>query len=323
VRTIAGSGASSRVDGTNLTATFSQPQGLAIDAAGNVFVADSFNNAIRKLTLFGTNWVTRTIGTGFSYPNALALDGAGNIFVVNDSDHTIRLMTLSGTNYVVSTIAGAPNIPGSADGTNGIARFYSPNGIALDGSGNIYVTDTGNHIIRQISHSGANWVVQTIAGVAGLGGTVDGTNNAARFATPFGVTVDSATNLWISQATAIRKVTHIGTNWVVTTVKGPGAAFFFPNSLMLDESQNLYVTDTRHNVIQLGQTLFQLQSSLIQNNLVLSWPMLASNYFLEWSPDLVNPAWSPTTNIVSTSAGGFVVTNEISLPSAFYRLRKP
>jgi sugar lactone lactonase YvrE len=323
VRTIAGSGAASRVDGTNLGATFSQPQGLALDATGNVFVADSLNNAVRKLTLVGTNWVTRTIGIGFSYPNALAVDGAGNIYVANNSAHTIALMTPVGTNYVVSTIAGAPNNPGSADGTNGNARFHSPNGIAVDGSGNIYVADYGNYTIRQISQSGTDWVVQTIAGAAGHTGTVDGTNDGARFAIPLGVTVDPAGDLWISQASAIRKVTHIGTNWVVATVAGPSTQFFMPNSLMIDEAANLYVTDTSHNVIQFGQPLFKLQSALVQNNLVLSWPALASNYFLEWTSDLVNPAWSPTTNTISTSGASFVVTNEISSPAAFYRLRKP
>src|SRR5262249_51807245 len=129
-------------------------------------------------------------------------------------------------------------------------------------------------------------------------------------------------DLWISQASAIRKVTHMGTNWVVATVAGPSTQFFMPNSLMIDEAANLYVADTSHNVIQFGQPRFKLQSNLVQNNLVLSWPMLASNYVLEWTPELVNLAWSPTTNSVSTSGVSFVVTNQIGLPSAFYRLRK-
>src|SRR5512143_3778637 len=100
--------------------------------------------------------------------------------------------------YIWSTIAGSPGAYGSADGTNNKARFNYPNGIALDSNGNLYVSDSGNSTIRELTLSGTNWVVTTIAGAAGVRGSADGTNSAARFSFQDGITADASGNLYVA-----------------------------------------------------------------------------------------------------------------------------
>ena len=124
----------------------------------------------------------------------------------------------------MTTIAGSPRSYGSADGTNGAAQFYLyyTSGIAVDTNGNLYVADQRNDTIRKIRPVGTNWVVTTIAGSAGISGSADSTNNAARFDYPAGVAVDTYGNLYVSDYLndTIRKMTPVGTNWVVTTIAG-------------------------------------------------------------------------------------------------------
>src|SRR6266446_4793586 len=99
--------------------------------------------------------------------------------------------------YLFTTIAGRAGQAMSVDGTNGEARFNFPSGIAIDGSSNLYVGDTSNNTIRKVTPMGANWVVTTIAGLAGSVGSNDGTNSDARFYHPNGVAVDAAGNLFV------------------------------------------------------------------------------------------------------------------------------
>jgi PKD repeat protein len=204
-------------DGTNGAALFNGPQNLTVDTHGNLYVADSLNDVIRKVAPVGTNWVVTTIagqpdqpgytdGTNnaasFFIPYGLALDGAGNLYV-SDDDYafgggTVRKLTPAGTNWVVATIAGNGTVSGSADGTNSAALFNHPWGITVDGAGNIYLADFGNNTIRKIAPSGTNWVVSTIAGVVGMTGSTDGTGTNALFSEPWGATVDSAGNLFVT-----------------------------------------------------------------------------------------------------------------------------
>ena len=278
--TIAGTpGVVGSTDGTNGAAEFDFPGALAIDASGNLFLSDILNNTIRKATPLGTNWVVTTIagqaavsgavdgtnnGALFDRPNGIAIDQDGNLFVVDHYNYTIRQVVPSGTNWIVTTIAGQVSAHGSADGTNSDARFWSPTGIAVGTNNHLYVTDTANFTIREIARFGTNWVVSTIAGTALNFGFADGTNGDAQFNVPGGIIADRDGRLYVADSgnNVIRQLQQAGTNWVVTTVAGsavamgtndgPGqaATFDFPNSVCVDRSGNLYVTDQSNDTIR-------------------------------------------------------------------------
>ena len=163
-------------DGTGSAARFYEPQGVALDGAGNLYVADSRNRTIRKVvlasgavtTLAGTVGISGNAdGAGssarFGLPTGLAVDGAGNLYVADLNLHKIRKVELASA--VVSTLAGGGTY-GGADGVGASAKFSSPEGIASDGAGNLYVADTGNHAVRKVELAGAN--VTTIVGTMGL-----------------------------------------------------------------------------------------------------------------------------------------------------------
>src|SRR5207248_3355536 len=142
-----------------------------------------------------------------------AVDIAGNVYVADAGNNTIRKVTPEG---VVTTLAGLGGLYGSENGTGSAARFGGPASVAVDTSGNVYVAEQGNHTIRKVTPAG---VVTTLAGEAGIYGSDDGTGSSARFATPSGVAVDNAGNVYVAEESnyTIRKVTPVGTNWVVTT----------------------------------------------------------------------------------------------------------
>jgi sugar lactone lactonase YvrE len=161
VSTLAGNaGIGGSADGTGGAARFSFPRGIAVDAQGNVYVADTMNRTIRKITPAG---VVTTLagspgldgnadGTGaaarFNRPRGIAVDRNGTIYVADTNNHIIRKITAAG---LVTTLAGSPGLHGDADGTGSAARFRSPNAVAIDGRGNVYVADTDNNMIRRIT----------------------------------------------------------------------------------------------------------------------------------------------------------------------------
>jgi sugar lactone lactonase YvrE len=314
------------LDGTNSQARFFDPQGVAVDQGGNIYVADSFNGAIRRIRLMGTNYIVNTIANVFNWPESIAIDDATNLYVADCNHATIRKVSPAGTNWVTTTIAGMTGAAGSADGTNTDARFNLPTGIARDSLGNLYVTDVYNDTVRLITPVGTNWVVSTIAGLAGVGGTVDGTNADARFAVPEDIKIDSDGNLFVAEHSAIRKVVHSGTNWIVTTLGQNNGSFYWgePNALAFDKFGNLFVADTYKNVIRLGQPAFALNADMSPGQLVLSWPAAASNYLLETAAALeVGTGWTPVTNGISLSADYFFWTNAITSPESYFRLHRP
>jgi hypothetical protein len=144
VTTLAGSGTAGFADGTGTTAMFYLPFGIAVDSLGNVYVADTYNNCIRKIT---SGVVTTTLYVALSDPRGIAVDISGNIYVADTYNNRIRKITSSG---VESTLAGSGNF-GTSDGTGINAEFYNPRGLSIDSSGNIYVADTGNDCIRKIT----------------------------------------------------------------------------------------------------------------------------------------------------------------------------
>jgi hypothetical protein len=282
--TIAGTpGVAGSSDATNSAARFYWPVGVALDTNGNLYVSDFDNNTIRKVTPVGTDWVVTTLagkagfsgsadGTNsdarFNTPERAAVDGAGNLYLAEYSNCTIRKLTPVGTDWVVTTLAGLAGNHGSADGTGSGARFDGPVGVALDGAGNLYVADEHNHTIREVTPVGTNWVVTTLAGLAGSSGSADGTNNDARFHYPYGVAVDTNGNLYVSDQVncTIREVTPVGTNWVVTTLAGKagysGSAdgtnsdarfrfnYYGLGNVTVDGAGNVYVADFVNHTIR-------------------------------------------------------------------------
>ena len=156
VTTLAGSYGQSYADGTGTSARFSNPAVFAVDSTGNVYVADNYNNNIRKVTpagvvttLAGSGSFGSSNGTGtaasFAYPGDLTIDSAGTLYVGDASNHRVRVVTSAG---VVTTLAGSSS--GYQDATGTAARFYYPSGITVDASGTVYVTDSTNPRIRKI-----------------------------------------------------------------------------------------------------------------------------------------------------------------------------
>jgi hypothetical protein len=265
VTTLAGSGGYGFADGTGIAAEFLGPTAVAVDSSGNVYVADTNNNKIRKITsggvvttLAGSGGSSAIDGTGstatFHHPRGVAVDSANNIYVADTNNHTVRMVTNGG---VVTTVAGLALIFGSDDGTGSAARFDDLRGVAVDSTGKVYVADSDNHTIRQITSGG---VVTTLAGGVGYGG-VDGTGLAARFTHPESVAVDSAGTVYVADFYnhTIRMITGGG---VVTTLAGTkglagstddtgsAARFSNPAGVAVDNSGNLYVSDRENHRIR-------------------------------------------------------------------------
>jgi hypothetical protein len=266
VTTLAGSaGLPGRIDGVGAAARFTNPFGVAVDGAGNVYVADTGNDAIRVVTPVGdvTTLAGGSLGSGngtgteaqFDGLSAVAVDAAGNVYVADTGNHTIRKVTAAG---VVTTLAGLARAAGSTDNTGAAARFRSPSGVAVDAAGNVYVADTGNQIIRKVTAAG---VVTTLAGQPGMAGAADGVGSAARLRAPFGVAVDQAGTVYVADQfnDTVRKITAAG---VVTTLAGssgvPGnadgagaaAGFSGPHGMAVDQAGSVYVADTRNATIR-------------------------------------------------------------------------
>lgn len=270
VTTFAGTaGSAGSTNGTGAIARFNNPQGLTIDNSGtNLYVADTGNNTIRKIKLSDAS-VTTPVGTvgvsgavdatgtaaRFNLPKGVATDSSGNMYVADSNNSIIRKVTSAA---VVTTFSGLTGMPGSADGGSTVVGFNYPYGVAAHSSGVVYVADTSNFTIRKVTSAG---VVSTFAGTAGSSGTVDGTGAAARFASPYGLAVDSSGNVYVADSNShtIRKITSAG---VVSTIAGTAgslgsangtgavARFTYPRGVAVDSSGNVYVADTQNHTIR-------------------------------------------------------------------------
>jgi sugar lactone lactonase YvrE len=266
--TLAGSSTAGTADGSGAAAQFQAPSGLAVDTGGTIYVADTENNTIRKVTQSGA--VTTFAGSPgvagsadgkgsaarFSSPSGIAVDASGNVYVTDSNNSTIRKITPDAT---VSTLAGSPGASGSADGTGSAARFRYLGHLAIDNSGNLIVADYGNQTIRKVTPGG---VVTTLAGSPGVQGSTNGPAKQALFKYPRGVAVDSTGVIYVSdeQNNTIRKIATDGT---VSTLAGtansqggsndgtgPAAQFQSPEGIAVDKAGNVYVADSNNALIR-------------------------------------------------------------------------
>ena len=257
VTTFAGTaGAAGKVNATGAAARFSSPGAVTVDASGNIFLIDGNNNVVRKITANGV--VTTYAGTGgygalngpaaqatFSNMSGIAVDASDNVYIADSGNELIRKITPGGT---VSTVAGKSGIYGFANGQDTTAIFNDPIGVSVDKTGNLYVMDVNNYLIRKISPTG---LVSTLAGKQGVSGLTDGPDSAATFNSPRACAIDAAGNLFITDNNEVRK---ISTDGMVTTIAGNGypgsadgvgraATFNYLGAISIDGLGNLYVSD--------------------------------------------------------------------------------
>lgn len=253
---------------TSISGDFNAAEAVALDGAGNIYIADTFNNAIRRTpptgglpTLVAGGSFGSADGTGsaaqFYNPSGIAVGPAGDIYVADTWNHTIRKISPDG---VVTTLAGTAGAKGSTDGTGAGARFSFPAGLAIDGPGNLYVADSGNFLIRKITPAG---VVTTVAGRAGQHDHIDGAAAEAEFNLPQSLAFDPSGNLLVADTlnNTIRKITPDG---VVSTVAGlappdtrgsedglgNAARFFLPTGICLGPDGSVFVADRYNNLVR-------------------------------------------------------------------------
>ncbi len=311
-------------DGTGTGARFSNPTGLALDAAGNIYVADSPH--IRKVTAAGVVTTLPTAFMALGIPTGLAVDSATNIYVTDQGDDTILKVS---TNGAVTVLAGSTGHFGTNDGTNGTARFFDPEGITVDATGNLYVSDSGNGTIRLVTSNG---VVTTLAGSPGQLGSADGTNGTARFYYPMGLALDQAGNLYVADRNGqeIRRMSSAG---VVTTIGGTAsvsgnmdgtntaAQFHNPTGVAVNGGGRLFVADAFNERISQGTLLPPLSIQPAGANIMVSWPSPSTGFDLQQNSSLANSGgWSPPLN--STNDDGTNKSVLISSPAAnqYFRL---
>ncbi len=324
VTTFAGSGALGSTNGTGVAASFFNPSAIAVDASGNIYVAEPSSNLIRKITPAGV--VTTFAGSGatgstnatgtaasFNIPSGLAIDGSGNIYVADAGNNKIRKITTAG---VVTTFAGSGS-QGSTDATGIAASFNIPRGVAFDAVGNMYVAEQGNNKIRKITAAG---LVTTFAG-NGSQGSTDATGIAASFYLPFGVVVDALGNIFIADIgnNKIRKITAAG---VVTTFAGSGtqgstdatgiaASFSNPYAVALDATGNVYVVDVDNNKIRKISVL----GYKVSPNLPTGLSINAITGSISGTPTTITPATNYTVTASNLSGNGTTVINIATLAS--------
>lgn len=254
-------------DGAGAAARFEYPAGVAVDASGWIYVADTNNHQIRKISPSGL--VSTLAGTGrpgyqdgdaasasFYYPRGVAVDSNGWVYVADTNNSMIRKISPTGA---VSTLAGSQMV-GFSDATGRNAIFANPTGVAVDANGWVYVADTYNNMIRKISPLG---VVSTLAG-RGPAGSADGPTATARFSEPFGVAVDESGNIYVADTgnRKIRKITVAGE--VSTLADSTGCSnedssipwrygsvsFCAPRGVSADRSGNIYIADYGNHKIR-------------------------------------------------------------------------
>jgi sugar lactone lactonase YvrE len=278
ITTVAGTAGNAGYAGDDAPATSAKldnPRKIALDSSGNLYIADTVNNVIRKVTA-STGIITTIAGNGtpgnsgdnglatkaaLNSPNGVAVDSSGNIYIADTGNNVIR--EVSASSGVIERVAGNGTSGYSGDegyATN--ATLNSPNGVALDPSGDIYIADTNNDVIRKVTASSD--IITTVAGSGSAGYSGDkGAATSAKLTIPDSVAVDSSGNIYIADTgnNVIREVA--ASSGDITTIAGNGTSGYsgdngaatsaklsIPNGVAVDSSGNTYVADTGNNVIR-------------------------------------------------------------------------
>jgi sugar lactone lactonase YvrE len=273
-----GTGAAARFGSTDSDLNVIGPEGIAVDASGNVYVADTPNQVIRKITIVGdvvtVTTLAGTVGESgyrnsadgaplFSGPNKLAVDSSGNLYVADSGNSVVRKITIDGGGATVTTFAGTAGQYGYMDGADGTVRFGGFSGIAVDSSGNVYVSDPDYSTIRKITRAGDVVTVMTLAGTPGEAMSTadfsDGIGAAAKFSNPQGVAVDASGNVYVADFNnqAIRKITPAGEvttfagapdNYSGADGIGAAAGITMPSGIAVGSDGYIYVVCENHTV---------------------------------------------------------------------------
>jgi sugar lactone lactonase YvrE len=337
VTTLAGTGAAGFANGTGSVAQFNYPSGIAIDASGNLYVADTQNQRIRKITPAGV--VSTFAGTAvygltngpsagaqFANPYGVATDASGNVYVADRDNNCIR--KISGG--FVTTLAGS-GTAGFADGVGASAQFNYPTDVALNSAGEVVVADGGNNRIRKISTGGS---VTTVAG-SGTFGSLNGVGSAVQFKAPSGITIDNNDNVYVAEPPAnfIRKISPVG---VVTNITHNGisgsldgidtvARFSNPTDVSVDASGTIYVVDNNNHRIRklsvpLSATVTQVTTDCFPDatgSISLAVSGGAAPYTYSWTPAQVNAS---TINNLGSGTYSCIISdaNGMKHPVAIY-----
>jgi uncharacterized protein (TIGR03437 family) len=272
--------------GPAVNAQLNAPQGIALDSAGNIYIADSLNNRVRKV---GTNGIITTFAgngqvnppgfwgdTGLAteanlhLPTGLAVDSSGKVYIAVSSDNTIRVVTTDGIinifagagyrgyygDYSADSVTGTVNNAGVAT----IAGLTNPQDVAIGPNNTILIADTGNSAIRSVSSAGVITTISGVGGNTGLSG--DGTATTLAMVAPFGVAADSSGNVYISEF-GTNRIRKIDTKGIITTAVGDGIQGFagdggpankvemnLPTGVAVDSSGNVIFADSLNNRIR-------------------------------------------------------------------------
>jgi sugar lactone lactonase YvrE len=336
ITTIAGNGVAgySGDDSAATLAKLDGPAGVAVDASGNVYIADDYNSRIRKVNTSGI--ITTIAGTGvngysgdngpstaaeINDPHGIAVDAIGNVYICDELNSRVRIINIMG---IITTIAGT-GLPGySGDNTEATsAEIDHPYGVAVDLTGNIYFTEWTNNCVRKINTAG---IITTIAGgnpTLGFSGD-KGPATAADFHIPIGIAIDKAGNIFIGDSynNRVRKIDQTG---IITTYAGTGlegysgdngpaidAELYGPIGITVDISDNLYIADYSNGRIRYIKSTVDVPVTNFNSDTFVSYPNPNMGSFVTKIISATNePAYITITNLVGQTIQKFSTnTNE-------------